>query len=62
MPGRRKWYTFNQVAGNKMVHFLVFSIAIFAGFGLGVWLAPVVRGDYSAFKSYVERFKSEGSK
>lgn len=45
-----------------MVHFLVFSIAIFAGFGLGVWLAPVVRGDYSAFKSYVERFKSEGSK
>jgi hypothetical protein len=45
-----------------MGYFVLFSIAIFVGFGLGVWLAPVVRGDYSAFKSYVERFKSEGSK
>ena len=37
-----------------MVHFLVISIAIFVAFFLGVWLAPVVRGDYGAFKAYVE--------
>ena len=37
-----------------MVHFLVISIAIFVAFFLGVWLAPVVRGDYAEFKSYVE--------
>jgi hypothetical protein len=37
-----------------MVHFLVISIVIFVAFFLGVWLAPVVRGDYGAFKAYVE--------
>ena len=37
-----------------MIHFLVISIAIFVAFFLGVWLAPVVRGDYAEFKSYVE--------
>ena len=37
-----------------MVHFLVISIAIFVAFFLGVWLAPVVRGDYGAFKAYAE--------
>ena len=38
-----------------MVHFLVISIAIFVAFFLGVWLAPVVRGDYGEFKAFVER-------
>jgi ABC-type transporter Mla subunit MlaD len=37
-----------------MVHFLVISIAIFVAFFVGVWLAPVVRGDYGTFKTYVE--------
>ena len=37
-----------------MVHFLVISIAIFVAFVLGVWLAPVVRGDYGEFKVFVE--------
>ena len=37
-----------------MVNFLVNSIAIFVAFLAGVWLAPVVRGDYGAFKAYVE--------
>ena len=37
-----------------MIHFLVISIAIFVAFFLGVWLAPVVRGDYAEFKAYVE--------
>lgn len=36
-----------------MVHFLVISIAIFVAFLLGVWLAPVVRGDYAEFKLYI---------
>ena len=25
-----------------------------AAFALGVWLAPVLRGDYASFKAYVE--------
>ena len=37
-----------------MVNFLVNLIAIFVAFLAGVWLAPVVRGDYGAFKAYVE--------
>jgi hypothetical protein len=37
-----------------MEHFLLISIAIFVAFLAGVWLAPVVRGDYGAFKAYVE--------
>ena len=37
-----------------MVQFLVISIAIFVAFFVGVWLAPVVRGDYAEFKAYVE--------
>ena len=37
-----------------MIHFLVISIAIFVAFFLGVWLAPVVRGDYAEFKAYAE--------
>jgi hypothetical protein len=37
-----------------MVNFLVISIAIFVAFLAGVWLAPVVRGDYADFKAYVE--------
>jgi len=37
-----------------MGHFLLISIAIFVAFLVGVWLAPVVRGDYAEFKLYVE--------
>jgi hypothetical protein len=37
-----------------MVQFLMISIAILVAFFLGVWLAPVVRGDYGEFKAYVE--------
>jgi hypothetical protein len=36
-----------------MVDVLVISIAIFVAFVAGVWLAPVVRGDYAEFKLYV---------
>ena len=38
-----------------MIHFVLISIAIFVAFFLGVWLAPVVRGDYGEFKAFVER-------
>lgn len=37
-----------------MVQFLVISISSSVVFLLGVWLAPVVRGDYGEFKAYVE--------
>ena len=37
-----------------MTSFLLISASIFAAFALGVWLAPVVRGDYAEFKDYVE--------
>ena len=37
-----------------MEHFLLISIVIFVAFFVGVWLAPVVRGDYAEFKTYVE--------
>ena len=42
-----------------MGHFLLISIAIFVAFFLGVWLAPVARGDYGEFKAFVEsKFKA----
>ena len=37
-----------------MVHFLMISVAILVAFLAGVWLAPVLRGDYAEFKAYVE--------
>jgi hypothetical protein len=37
-----------------MMDFLVIPIAIIVAFFLGVWIAPVVRGDYAEFKAYVE--------
>lgn len=37
-----------------MGHFLLISIAIFVAFFAGVWLAPVVRGDYGEFHAYIE--------
>jgi hypothetical protein len=37
-----------------MVQFLMISIAILVAFFLGVWLAPIVRGDYGEFKAYIE--------
>jgi hypothetical protein len=37
-----------------MIQFVFIAASILTAFSLGVWLAPVVRGDYGAFKAYVE--------
>ena len=36
------------------MHFLLIALAFVVTFALGVYFAPVIRGDYAEFKAYVE--------
>jgi hypothetical protein len=36
------------------MHFVLIAVSIFLAFVAGIWLSPVVRGDYGAFKAYVD--------